>query len=267
MLNYVVNKMDSNNRKLEELMEINPELMSIGEQNLFLDELKKTQLYLPIEIVSNSFYFDEMDVGKALNLKEPLKFKPIKVYDSENNIILPLFTSSAKFKESLIESSTIIMHTEDLANMLNEGGDEFDEIMINPSSKTPISMSINSFLDLFVEDMFDALYEIFKLFEEKAFPLKEEHTFYLREKTPFMKKNSINDIFTSEFPVNVSTDANFNKEYPYLNILVLKEGMKILYIGNLVNKNITYDTILSPGIKFRFLKCIDENTLLWEGIV
>lgn len=258
--------MESNNRLLEELMMVNPENMGLEEQNMFLDELKKSQLYLPIEIVSDSFDFDEIDIGKTLKLNKPLKFKPIKIYDSENTVILPLFTSSDNFKHSQIDSSSILMYTEDLADMLNDSRDNFDEIMINPSSETPISMDIDSFLELFSEDMFDVLYGLFKLFEEKATPLEEDHNFYLREKEPFMKNNSVNDIFTSQLPFTVSTSENFHKDYQYLNILVLKEGAKVLYIGNIVNPETNYDTILSPNIKFRFLKYIDEHTLLWEFV-
>lgn len=257
--------MEVNNKLLEELMVINPEVMTIEEQNLFLDELKKSQLYLPIEIVSEPFDFDEGDVGKTLELNEPLKFKPVKIYDSNNTVILPLFTSSKNFKDSQIDSSSILMHTEDLANMLTEGKDDFDEIMINPSSETPLSIDIDSFLDLFSEDMFDVLYGLFKLFEEKASPLEEDYTFYLREKEAFMKNNSVDDVFTSQLPLTVSRSENFHKNYPYLNILVLKEGMKVLYIGNIVNPETNYDTILSPDIKFRFLKYVDEYTLLWES--
>lgn len=258
--------MEVDNKLLEELMMINPETMTIEEQNMFLDELKKSQLYLPIEIVSNSFDFNKEDIGKTLELNEPLRFKPIKIYDSNNTVILPLFTSDEEFKQSPIDSSNILMYTEDLANMLNDGRDDFDEIMINPSTETPVSLDIDSFLDLFNEDMFDVLYGLFKLFEEKATALKEDHTFYLREKEEFMKKNSNEDIFTSQIPFNVSTSENFNKDYPYLNILVLKEGMKVLYLGNIIDPETNYDTILSPNIKFRFLKYIDEYTLLWECV-
>ena len=257
--------MEANKNRLEELMMINPEIMTIEEQNMFLDELKKSELYLPIEIVSDSFDFKNEDVGKTLELDEPLKFKPVKIYDSNNNVILPLFTSSENFKNSEIDSSSILMHTEDLANMLNDGRDDFDEIMINPSTETPISMDIDSFLDLFSEDMLDVLYGLFKLFEEKSTPLEDDYNFYLREKTPVMKDDSVDDVFTSQLPLTVSRSANFNKEYQYLNILVLKEGMKVLYIGNIVNPETNYDTILSPNIKFRFLKYIDEYTLLWES--
>lgn len=258
--------MEVNNELLEELMMINPEDMNIEEQNMLLDELKKSQLYLPIEIVSDSFDFDERDIGKTLELNEPLKFKPIKIYDSNNTVILPLFTSSDNFKHSKINSPNILMYTEDLANMITDGKDDFDEIMINPSTETPLSMDIDSFLDLFAEDMLDTLYNLFKLFEEKATTLKEDYTFYLREKEAFMKENSIEDIFTSQLPFNVSTSENFNKNYPYLNILILKEGMKVLYLGNIINPETNYDTILSPNITFRFLKYIDEYTLLWECI-
>ncbi len=180
--------MKFDNKKLEKLMMIEPEIMTIYEEEILLKELTKSQLYLPIEIVSDSFDFENPHISETITLDEPLKFKPIKIYDDNNSVILPLFTSSEKFKESGIQSSTIVIYTEDLANMLKDADEEYNEIIINPSNKYSMSIYLNSFLDLFIEDINDNLLDLIEVFDEKMILIKENQDYIKRIPTPEMKR-------------------------------------------------------------------------------
>lgn len=255
--------MEPNNEKLIELMKIDPSNVTPEVNSKFLEELKKSQLIIPIEITSNSFNFDEMEVGETMSLNEPLRFKPVKLTNDEGKTAFPLFTSSEIMEEINLQASCIAMFTEDIVINFAEAKDEFDLLLINPGTNHFIGMEFNAFLNLFEKDETN---KVRNLFEEKSVPLNDNYKFFLREKEPNMKNEAINGIFTADLPFNVSTNEDFHKDYPYLNILLVKEGKRVLYVGEIVDTITNFDLIIEAGIRFKLVDELDDYTFVWESI-
>ena len=261
--------MEPNNEKLVELLKISPEKLTQEQNTMLLNELKQAQLFIPVEITSNSFNFDEMEVGKTMSLNEPLRFKPIKLTNDDGDKAIPLFTDSKVMEELNVNASCIAMFTEDIANNFADIKDEVKFLVIDPGTPHSLEILFETFLTLFdkkINEMFEVLDSVSEIFEKHAVPLKDNYKFFLREETPYMKDNAVNGIFTSNIPFNVSTKEDFHKDYPYLNVLLVSEGKRVLYIGNVVDDSTNYDLILEVGIKFELVDELDEHTFIWRSI-
>ena len=238
------------NAKLKELMKIEPESMSKEEYGSFVDEFKKAQLLLPVEIYSKA---------QSDEINEPLSFKPMVIEENGCKCI-PLFTDNDELKRDKPPVSVIAIFMKDLKDML-EDSPEIDEIMINPSSEYSICIDLDSFFDLFkVED--NPNNWIF----EKARPLNQDVKVYYRENEPLMKKQAIDGIYSSQDPFKASVNMHFNDHIPYLNVLILPKDTKTVYLGGMMDPEMGCDILLAPKTEFEFVSQEDEYTMLWKCV-
>ena len=141
--------METYNSKLEEILKIEPENMTAKEQAEFFNILKESQLFMPIEVTSSIFDdIENAEVGDTIESNEPLRFKPIAINGPAGKAI-PLFTSKEKMEEARANVSCIAIFTEDLAGMLEQTGDEYSEVAINPFTTKSLGMPLEGFLNLF----------------------------------------------------------------------------------------------------------------------
>ena len=235
------------NIKLKELMKIEPESMSKQEYESFVEEFKKSQLLLPVEIYSNN------------DVNEPLSFKPVTIEENGCKCI-PLFTDNEELKKGNPPVSTIAIFMKDLKDML-ENAFEIDEIMINLSSEYTMCIDLNSFFDLF-EVKNDPNNWIF----DKARPLNQEVKVYYREEKPLMKKQAVDGIYSSKDPFKARVNMYFDDHIPYLNVLILPKNTKTVYLGGMIDPETSCDILLAPETEFEFVSQEDEHTMLWKCV-
>ena len=137
------------NSRMEEILKIEPEEMTAKEQAEFLNILKESQLFMPIEVTSSIFdNIENAKVGDTIESNEPLRFKPIAINGPAGKAI-PLFTSKERMEEAGANVSCIAIFTEDLAGMLEQTGDDYSEVAINPFTTKSLGMPLDGFLNIF----------------------------------------------------------------------------------------------------------------------
>ena len=118
------------NDKLEELMKIQSE-MSEEENEHFLNEFRKSELLVPLQIELDSLDLENMNLE---GLNEINKEVEENIHDVQLNT-----TVGSLFMRDLYKSIVPIQ-------------DSFDQIIINPSAENEYKISIDDFLSLFDEE-------------------------------------------------------------------------------------------------------------------
>ena len=121
------------NQKLKELISIPLDEASQKDDESLIEELKKAELIMPIEIISY----------------DPPEFKPLKLEDENKNIFVALFSDEDELVKSNVEFSVINISTENLAKIIS--GD-FNGVAINPFSEFQLKIPLNEFKNLFEKD-------------------------------------------------------------------------------------------------------------------
>ncbi|WP_305555230.1 SseB family protein [Methanobrevibacter sp. V74] len=133
------------NKKLKELISIPECEASSKDDELLVEELKKAQLIMPIEIISA----DALKNSTIENIEEPLRFKPLKIADDNENQFIALFSDEDEVIKSNVEFDVINIYTENLAEIIQDSDGEYFGIAINPFSKFSLAIPLNEFIELF----------------------------------------------------------------------------------------------------------------------
>lgn len=137
---------ETDNTRLTELLKVKVETASDEHLMELTEELKKSQLLMPIEITSK-FEMGDLNEGDVFQLDEPLRFKPISLTDDFGNDLIPLFSDESQIEGKI---SVIGMYTQDLADSFKSGYDEnVDGIVFNPFSENPIMLPMPTFINMF----------------------------------------------------------------------------------------------------------------------
>ena len=124
------------NSKLKELISIPEDEATSDDDELLIEELKKAQLIMAIEIISE-------------NSEEDFEFKPLKIGNPNNEEFIALFTDEEELVKSNVEFNVINISAENLAEMIVDSDDEYYGIAINPFSKYSLAIPLNEFAELF----------------------------------------------------------------------------------------------------------------------
>ena len=157
------------NSKLEKLMKIDSDLPSPEQERELIEELKQSQLILPVIIKQNPFGdIENLKVGDVISPDEQMGFDINFFTDENGNKAIPLFTSHEIMSDLGLESSTIVMYAADIANMLKEVDEKYNFVIINPLTELRIDLPILAFINLFeenydAEELEEALNEILGL--------------------------------------------------------------------------------------------------------
>lgn len=281
----MVNNMEEQVEKnyLNELMNIHPEDMNNQQKQNFIKELKIARLIMPMEITSNLDLenLTNVKVGETIKFDEGLRFKPFRIKNDDGEVALPLFTDDKHLQKSKIVTHVMVMYTSDIANMLKSLTNEFDEIVLNVASEYSIAMSVHSFIELFddnysediVNDQYEEAEEVDPIIKEVINALQNDYiempaptVLYYREEKPYMFEDAEDGVYSTIIPFNMHIYSDFNIEMKIVNKLLIPQGTKILYIGNMVNTETHYPFIIAPLNHFRFIEKEDENTYVWEWI-
>ena len=130
------------NTKLESLMK-NQSEMSEEENEHFLNELRKSELLVPLQIELDSLDLENMNLDK-FHLKSFVGPNGIKV--------IPIFTDEENIHDVNLNTTVGSLFMRDLCKSITPIQDSFDQIIINPSSENEYKISIDDFLALFDEE-------------------------------------------------------------------------------------------------------------------
>ena len=122
------------NEKLKELIEIPEDSLTPEDDELLVEELRKAELIMPIEVISTD---DD----------ESFEFKPMKISNPDNQKFIPLFSDEDELIKSDVEFSVINITSKNLAKMISD--DECFGIAINPFSKYSLAIPLNEFVKIF----------------------------------------------------------------------------------------------------------------------
>ncbi len=123
------------NEKLKELISISGDEATSEDDELLIEELKNSQLIMPIKVISA----DEND----------FQFKPLKLANENNEEFIALFSDEDELVKGNIEFSVISISSKNLAEMIKRDSDEYFGVAINPFSKYSLAIPLKEFLDLF----------------------------------------------------------------------------------------------------------------------
>ena len=236
--------MDLENTKLEELIKnMDMGIPNSRQKEEFLNEFKELQLLMPV--IFNEDLFEDLKNSKPGESFAPegrLAFD-INFLKREKDIKeVPLFTSEEMMESAGLESSAIA---------------------INPFTNLSVDMPLDSFLNLFGDELMETLGGILPILKDKSIELEEDYAFFVRSGDDFMKEDAVGGVFTPQIPFNASSREDFKDDLKYLNILLMPKTKKILFIGNIVDED-HYDTIIAPGSEFHFVEDLDEYTRVWK---
>ncbi len=139
------------NDRLESLMK-KQSLMSEEENEHFLNELRKSELLVPLQIELESLDLENMNLNGLNEINEEVKFH-LKSFIGPNGIkVVPIFTDEEKIHDVQLNTTVGSLFMRDLYKSILPIQDNFDEIIINPSAENEYKISIDDFLNLFDEE-------------------------------------------------------------------------------------------------------------------
>ena len=107
------------NENLKELIELPEDSLTSEDDELLVEELKKAELIIPIEVISTD----------------------------DNQEFIPVFSDEEELVKAHIEFEVINITSENLAEMISD--DECFGIAINPFSKYSLAIPLNEFIKIF----------------------------------------------------------------------------------------------------------------------
>ena len=144
--NYNVNaEMEIDNSELEDIMLIEPGMMTIADEEEFFRLLKEAKLFIPIYLEKEEvFDIENQSVIDVVKPIPPLGFNFISLTIKDNERALVAFTRKEIMKEIKLKRDHIVMNMRDLAKILFGLGDVFSSIIINPQTEHSIMISVST---------------------------------------------------------------------------------------------------------------------------
>ena len=139
------------NTKLESLMKKQSE-MSEGENEHFLNELRKSELLVPLQIELDSLDLENMNLDGLNEINKEVKFHLKSFTGPDGKRTIPIFTDEENIHDVKLNTTVGSLFMRDLYKSILPIQDSFDEIIINPSSPNEYKISIGDFLSLFDEE-------------------------------------------------------------------------------------------------------------------
>ena len=269
--NYNVNaEIEIDNSELEDIMLIEPGMMTIADEEEFFRLLKEAKLFIPIHWEKEEvFNIEDQSVVDVIKPVPPLGFNFISLTVNNNERALVAFTRKEIMKEIKLKKDHIIMNMRDLAKILYGFGDVFSSIIINPQTEHSIIVNASTLIDLFKEKaknpFIASLEQTLATLKTKSVKLDNHYMFFIRSEYEFMENEAVDGIFTAKMPLRACTDPNFQSNLPILHKIMMMEGQKILYTGK--SEEVTdFNVLIAPGCEFQKFYDEDGDTSVWRCI-
>ena len=121
--------------------------MSEEENEHFLNEFRKSELLVPLQIELDSLDLENMNLD-GLN-----EINKLKSFIGPNEIkVIPIFTDEENIQDVQMNTTVGSLFMRDLYKSILPIQDSFDQIIINPSAENEYKISIDDFLSLFDEE-------------------------------------------------------------------------------------------------------------------
>ena len=139
------------NDKLESLMKKQSE-MSEEENEHFLNELRKSELLVPLQIELESLDLESMNLNGLNELNKEVKFHLKSFTGPDGKRTVPIFTDEENIHDVQLNTTVGSLFMRDLYKSILPIQDNFDVIIINPTNINSYEISIEDFLNLFDEE-------------------------------------------------------------------------------------------------------------------
>ena len=139
------------NHKLKKMMKKETE-MTEEERKLFLNELRKSELFIPIQVQLDSIDLKQMEMNEINQVNQEIDFRFKSYTDRDGKRTIPIFTDIESISKTKLNSTVGSLFMRDLSESIIPIRDSFDQIIINPKSENSFRISIDEFLDLFDEE-------------------------------------------------------------------------------------------------------------------
>ena len=252
--NYNVNsEIEIDNSELEDIMLIEPGMMTIADEEEFFRLLKEAKLFIPIQMEKEEvFDIENQSVIDVIKPIPPLGFNFISLNMNDGTRALVAFTRKEIMKEIKLKKDHIIMNMRDLAKILYGFGDVFSSIIINPQTEHSIIVNASTLIDLFKEKaknpFIASLEQTLATLKTKSVELDNHYMFFIRSEYEFMENEAVDGIFTAKMPLRACTDPK-----------------KILYTGK--SEEVTdFNVLIAPGCEFQKFYDEDGDTSVWRCI-
>lgn len=139
------------NDRLESLMRKQSE-MSEEENEHFLNEFRKSELMVPLQIELDSLDLENINLNGLNEINKEVKFH-LKSFIGPNGIkVIPIFTDEEYIHDAKLNTTVGSLFMRDLYESILPIQDNFDQIIINPSAENEYKISIDDFMNLFDEE-------------------------------------------------------------------------------------------------------------------
>ncbi len=139
------------NFRLKELMKKETE-MSEEEYNNFLNEFRRSELFLPLQVELDSIDLNEMELNEVNEINQELEFRLKAYINKDGKRTIPLFTDEEDIRSIKLNTTVGSIFMRDLFKTITPIKDSFDQIVINPKNENSFKISIDEFLGLFDEE-------------------------------------------------------------------------------------------------------------------
>lgn len=139
------------NYRLKELIK-NESDMSEEEYKSFLNELRKSELLVPIQVELDSIDLNEIIPNEMNRIEREIDFHLKSYIGNDGKRTIPIFTDEEDIMEVKLNTTVGSMFMRDLAESIEPLKDSFDIIVINPKSENSFEISVGEFLELFDEE-------------------------------------------------------------------------------------------------------------------
>lgn len=268
--NYNVNaEMEIDNSELEDIMLIEPGMMTIADEEEFFRLLKEAKLFIPIHWEKEEvFNIEDQSVVDVIKPVPPLGFNFISLTINENERALVAFTRKEIMKEIKLRKDHIVMNMRDLAKILYGFGDVFSSIVINPQTEHSIMVNVSTLIDLFKEKaknpFIGSLEQTLARLKSNSVELENHLMLFIKSEYEFMENEAADGIFTAKMPMRASTNPDFQSNLPILHKLMMMQGQKILFTGT--DDASDFNVLIAPGCEFQKFYDEDGDTSVWRCI-
>lgn len=139
------------NDKLESLMKKQSE-MTEDENEHFLNELRKSELLVPLQIELDSLDLENMNLDGLNEINKEVKFHLKSFTDKDGKRTIPIFTDEENIHDIKLNTTVGSLFMRDLYKAILPIQDNFDEIVVNPTNVNAYKIGIDDFLNLFDEE-------------------------------------------------------------------------------------------------------------------
>ena len=126
--------------------------MSEEENEHFLNELRKSELLVPLQIELDSLDLENMNLDGLNEINKEVKFHLKSFTGPDGKRTIPILTDEENIHDVKLNTTVGSLFMRDLYKSILPIQDSFDEIIINPSSPNEYKISIGDFLSLFDEE-------------------------------------------------------------------------------------------------------------------